>query len=144
MLDGHQPMGHWIKLGESLGLGHSAQRAVKIIGPAMKRADHGTLAAPILARDHAGAAMPADIVEGAHDVVFAAQYQSALAGNVEGRPVALPGNVAHMAGELPVAPEQLLLLDVEELLIEIGPGRKAGALLVGEMGRRHEIDRVHY
>src|SRR5690349_14158509 len=88
--------------------------------------------------------MTADIVEGAHDLVLAAHDEGALASDVEGRPVAVLGHVTHMAGELPMAAEELILLDLEELLVEIGPGRQARTLIITETGWRHWIDRIHF
>src|SRR5262245_43986282 len=54
-----EAMRHRIEPGKGSGLGHSAKRAVKIEGPAVKRADHGGLAMASLASNDPRTAMAA-------------------------------------------------------------------------------------
>ena len=100
----------------------------------MEGADDGAAAMALAVLHHARAAVPADIVEAAHQAVLAAHDEGAFADHVEGEVVARVGDVADMADDLPAAPEKLLLLDLQELGIEIGPPGQTLALALAENG----------
>ena len=72
--------------------------------------------------------MPADIVKRPYLTILAAHDQGALTKNVEAEILAGFGNVADMAGQLPVAAEQDVTLKVQQLAIGVGPGWQARAV----------------
>src|SRR3546814_9101545 len=75
-----------------------------------------------------------DVVEGTNDAVGAAQNDRALAAEVEADVAARFRQVALLAGELPMAPEQHFGLEVEQFLVEVCPGRQSGPVpLVGDL-----------
>ena len=77
-----------VELREGPRARRTAQRAVEIVDPAVERADQRVLACALVLGDDARAAMPAHIVEAAHDAVLAAHDQGALADDVHGEIVA--------------------------------------------------------
>ena len=79
--------------------------------------------------------MAADIVEGAHDTVTAAQDQHPLANHVEGQEVARFGEVGDMTGELPMTAKQQLLFELQKLRIAVGPRRQSAAVPADRNGR---------
>ena len=64
-------------------------------------------------------------MEGAEHAVAAAHDQGALAGDVEGEVGAGLGQLAFVADQLPGAPEQELLLELEQLRVGVAPAREA-------------------
>src|SRR5262249_22097042 len=123
-------------------LRHAAELAVEIVGPAMEGADDGGLAMAALCLHHPRAAMAADIVKAAHHAILAADGEGALPHHIEGHVVARLGDVADMADELPAAPEQLLLFDLQELGVEIDPpGQPAALALAQDMDRLLRLGR---
>ena len=132
-----------LHLAEARGSRRAAQAAVEIVDPAVERTDDRAAAMALLAIDHAGAAMTAEIVKGAHHAVVAAHHHGAFAEQVEGQPVSGRGHVAHMSHHLPVGEEKLLTFEFEQRWRMIGPGRKAAAVPVVRHGDRLVRDFSH-
>ena len=106
----------------------AAQGAVEIVDPAVERADQRVLAGALVVGHDAPAAMPAHIVEAAHDAVLAAHYQRPLADHVHGQIVAGVGHVRDVSGDLPVAAEDVFLLEFEQRRAVVGPARQAAPI----------------
>ena len=84
---------------------------------------------PASAVDQARAAVTADVGERAQRHVLAAHDDHAFAEVLERVPVARLGDVAVMADDLPGGGEDPLLLELEELGVAVGPGRKGPGFL---------------
>ena len=110
-----------VEIGKGARPRRAAQRAVQIVYPAVEGADQRVLAVALVVRDDAAAAMPADVVEGAHLAVLAADHERTLADNVHRQVVARLRHVRHMTDDLPVIAEDMLLLELEQRLAVIGP-----------------------
>src|SRR3546814_14136205 len=104
----------------------AAQSAVEVVAPAVERADQGGAALALGLDGDARAPVTADVVEGTNDAVGAAQNDRALAAEVEADVAARFRQVALMAGELPMAPEQHFGLEVEQFLVERSEERRGG------------------
>jgi hypothetical protein len=91
------------------------------------------LRAAAIALHQLGAAVPADIGEGANDAVLAADHQHALAQKFERLPLARLGHVADMADNLPRRAQHARHLQGVIFGIVIEPARQAPAL-VGILG----------
>jgi hypothetical protein len=108
----------------------------------MEGADDGGLAMAALVAHHPRAAVAADIVEAAHHPILAADGERPLPHHIQGQIVARRRDIADMAHQLPAAAEQLVLLDLQELEVEIGPpGQPAALALAQHMGGFHQRGR---
>ena len=116
-------LGH-VERGIVEAIGHARQPTVEIVGPGVIRADQllGTAAVAI---DQPRAAVAADVCEGAHRIVGAADDEDALAEEIERVPIARRRNVADVAHDLPARTHHPRHLDREVIGIMIEPGGQA-------------------
>ena len=84
--------------------------------------------------------MAADIVEAAQHSVTSPHDQRALARHVEREVGAGDGEFAFVADQLPGAPEQEFLLEFQEFVAGVAPGREPAA--IPALGDR-QIARLH-
>ena len=123
------------------------EAAAQIVAPGVIAAVQPHRAVAGRAVDQPRGAMPAHIVERAHDAVVAADDDDRLVEEIEGVIVARIGNIVQMTHDLPPRPEHALGLVREEFLVVIEPARQAdefirvriggGELLVGRQGFVH-------
>ena len=139
-LDRLQPPLHRVERRESLRPRGAAERPVEVVAPGVERADDGAPATAALVRDDARPAVAADVVEGADHAVAAAHDERALAGDVEGHVVAGLGQLALVAGKLPGAAEEELLLELEHLGVGVAPGRETAPVPPDGYGK---VTRLH-
>ena len=69
--------------------------------------------------DYSGGMMPADVVEGAQLVVFAARHDDRLSANVRREKLSLFLHLIHAPDDLPARREHVVLLQPRDRLIEI-------------------------
>ena len=106
----------------------TAQRAIQIIAPAMKRAgDHVRAFAPIPGQN-ACTTMTTQVMKGPNLTLFVAHHQGALSAHIEGDIVTRIRNIRYVTGNLPMAPEQGVLFHLCQLITAISPGRQATAV----------------
>ena len=101
-----------------------------VVAPARGRADQRVFAGAMFIGNQPAAAMAADVVERTQFSVVTANDDRPLADGIEGEIVARIGNVAGMAGNLPVGPEKLILLQFQEGVAVLAPGWKSAAIPV--------------
>ena len=131
-----------IEPGIILSGGHADQPPVIGIGPGMIGAGQ-PLGAARLAVDQPRAAVAADIGEGAHHTVAAANHDHALAEQVERAPVASVWNVVGVADDLPRRADQPLHLDPEIFGIAIDPAGQAEMVEIVGLAARQSGDVGH-
>jgi hypothetical protein len=86
------------------------QRAVEIVDPAVERTDERVAASALLVGDDPRPPMAADVVEGPDRSLLVAQDQRPFTDHVEGDVAALVRQIGEVAGDLPVAAEDMLAL----------------------------------
>ena len=128
--DRFQPERLAVQCAERLGLRGPAQRAVKVVDPAMKRADHRPLATAMCPVHHPRAPVTAQVVKRPHHAVLSPHHNRAFAQQIIGHPVAGVGHIAFMADHLPMGHEQLFPLQREHRGGMVGPCGKAAAVPV--------------
>ena len=117
-----------VEVAEGLRAGRAAQGAVEVVDPAVERADEGVPALARVAGRDAGAAVAAEVVDGADHAVLAADDEGAVVGDVERDPGPGLGQVGDVADDLPVGGEELGLLEREEGRAVVGPAGEAAAV----------------
>src|SRR3546814_3202481 len=136
----------------SCRIGHAGQPAVECVGPGMIGANE-LLGAARRAVDEAGAAVAADIGEGADIAVGPAHDDHALTASVDAVPVPAVRNVAVVADDLPARAKDAFPFSRMEIGIAVGPRRTRTAvegvdLRIAKAGRCHgpvlvKIGRAH-
>ncbi len=111
-----------VEIGETVGPRHAPQRAVKVVDPAVKRADDGTTAASLHTVHHSRAAVAAEVVEGPHLSVLPAHDDGPFAKDVERQPVTHIRHVRNMADNLPMGQKHAGPFQRQNGLGMIGPG----------------------
>ena len=127
-LDGLQAVLDPVELRQAVWESGAAQGPVEVVAPAVERAGDHSVAPPAARCDDSGAAMPAQVVERANPAIHAAQDEGAFARHVERDIGTRLGDVRHVAGQLPVAAEQNVLLDLRQLVAVIDPRRQSAAI----------------
>ncbi len=94
----------------------------------MKGADDGPAALTTVAIHHPCAAVPAQVVEGANHAICPAHQDGAFPQHVKGDPVARIGQVAFMAGDLPMGQENMGLFQIKQGGGVVGPTRQAAPI----------------
>src|ERR1700752_4894303 len=84
--------------------------------------------------EQARGAMPADVVEGAHHSVVAAEGKQHLADEVETLVVASLRYFRDVADHLPGGPQHTLAFEREEFGIDVSPCREAEIFHIGHAG----------
>ena len=117
----------------ALGHGDADAFALAVECPMVEQAGKGLPVARRLAQDF-GAAMRADVIEGADFAIVATDVEKRFAGDGHGAEIADFGHFAFMAGELPNLGEDFLLLLAEN--IDVGIDTVVDIMAVGKAGRR--------
>src|SRR3546814_6795428 len=110
---------------EGAPAGQADQPAVELVSPGMIGTDDAHAAIALRPVEKPRRPVPADIVERAHLPVMAAHGEHQFAEEVERMIITGLRDVVDMADELPGRHEQPFGLQLEELRIEVGPGRQA-------------------
>src|SRR5690625_2258441 len=127
-LERRQPPIIRVERRQGLGLGDTAKLALGIIGPAMRGADGDIPDVTLNLGNDAAAPVATEIVEGTDNAVPPAHDQRALAKGIEADEVTGFGQVIDVRNDLPMAPEEMLDLEFEQFLAEIGPGRQSSPI----------------
>ena len=113
---------------EILPFGNARKAAVGLVGPVVVGADQPGRAAALFG-DHRRAAMPADVVKGAHFPIVPVDEHDGLPCVVPGRRAPRFGKLVNMAGEQPAFPEHAIAFKRVEARVRI-----ASRLYVGQVG----------
>ena len=126
-----QPVAGRVEALDPVHVRGGAQRAVQVVGPGVVGAPQAPFDTALALGDQAGAAVPADVVEGARAAVLAPDHDDAVATDLAHQEVPGLAHLGDMPDADPARSEDLLQLPVEDGRVGERGGRQHRCLLQG-------------
>ena len=131
--NGEQAVLRAVEILHAVELGHAFERAIEAVIPAMIRTmQHGSLSAGL--SDNGGGVVTADVVEGAENVVVAANYNDRFTGHRGGHKLTRRLQLVRAGDELPAFAEHIEAFQFGDAGIHV-PWRRNG----GSLGKRRMV-----